>query len=286
MMLPASDCHVHSAFSHDGHYSMAELGEAAVSAGLDYITITDHADDCVFNDFSPDSLGKLSAQVGHVLEPYCDKTALYGDYIQAKEHLKGRTQLLLGVEIGGWNHDAEKGREIAARWPFDYILASIHNLKGQDDFYVLDYRKTNFPEIAERYIAESAELVRMGGFDALAHFGYFLRYMARDGLDVSKGFLSFEAQLTELFRLMIEKGIALEVNTSGVFYNFNDFIPSMKVFQIYRSLGGELVTMGSDSHTTSGVGAGLKDAREMLASLGYRCYTVFIKRKPVMLPLV
>lgn len=286
MSILLSDCHVHSIFSHDGHCTMDELAQAAQAAGLGYICISDHADDCVFADFDPDTMGALSAQVGHVLIPYSAKTGLYDAFLAARERSEGKVRLLLGVEIGGYNHDPEKGREIAALWPFDYVLGSIHNLKGRDDFYIYDYGDgSGFDMLAKDYLDECIQLVSMGGFDALAHLGYFLRYMARKGISVRDGFMPYTDRLTALFRLMRDKGIALEVNTSGLFYGYGDFIPSKEVFALYRALGGDLVTMGSDSHTAQGVGAGLKEARDMLASLGFRYYTVYQNREPMMLPL-
>lgn len=286
-MAALSDCHVHSIFSHDGHDSMDALAASAHEKGLAWLCISDHADDCVFGDFDPAAMGELSAQVGHVMEPYSSKTRLYDAFLSARDRAAGRVGLLLGVEIGGLNHDPEKARQIAALWPFDYILGSIHNLKGRDDFYILDYGDgSGFDTLARAYLDECIEMVQLGGFDALAHLGYFLRYMARSGLDVSRGFMPYEERLRVLFGLMRDKGIALEVNTSGINYGYSQLIPSKDVFALYKALGGELVTMGSDSHTAPGVGRGLEDARQMLASLGFKYYTVYQNRKPMMLPLI
>ncbi len=281
-----ADCHTHSIFSHDGHDSFDAMAEGALRAGLSILCVTDHADDCVFGDFAATSLDRLNAQVGHVLEPYCGKEDLYPAFLEAKERHAGKAELLLGVEIGGWNHDPEKGAEIAAKWPFDYILGSIHNLRGRDDFYIYDYGDgSGFPLLAADYLSECLELAEMGGFDALAHLGYFLRYMARRGISVEQGFFCCRDRLEALLRRLVEKGIALEVNTSGVFYGYPALIPDGEVFRLYRELGGELVTLGSDSHYAHKVGAGIGRAMEMLASLGYRYYTVYRERKPVMLRL-
>ncbi len=286
-MAVVSDCHVHSAFSHDGRESFDALAAAAAQKGLGWLCVSDHADDCVFADFDPDSMGQLSAQVGHVMEPYSSKTELYDAFLAARQRAEGKVGLLLGVEIGGVNHDPKKAAEIASLWPFDYILGSIHNLKGRDDFYILDYGDgSGFDALARDYLDECIQSVELGGFDALAHLGYFLRYMARAGLDVSRGFMPYEELLRVLFDLMRHRGIALELNTSGTFYGFGDFIPSKEVFRLYRSVGGELVTLGSDSHSAAGVGSGIADGMQMLASLGFKYYTVYRNRKPMMLPLI
>ena len=282
-----ADCHTHSDYSHDGHDPFDRMAEAAIRAGLGILCVTDHADDCVFRDFARTGLGALSKQAERLLTPYCSRRGLYPAFLEAKERFADRLELRIGVEIGGMNHDPEKAREIAACWPFDFILGSLHNLWDRPDFYMLDYGDgSGFPQLAADYLDECMELVEMGGFDALAHLGYFLRYMARDGLTVPEDcFFCQRERLETLLRRMIEKGVALELNSSGLRYGFPRLIPDKPVLALYRELGGELLTLGSDSHTADGVGKGLKEACEALASLGFRYYTVYRERKPVMLPL-
>ena len=56
-------------------------------------------------------------------------------------------------------------------------------------------------------------------------------------------------------------------------------LPTYDLMKLYRKLGGELVTIGSDSHDTKHLGTGVDLAEEMLKELGFPGVTVFIKRK-------
>ena len=48
---------------------------------------------------------------------------------------------------------------------------------------------------------------------------------------------------------------------------------------MYRSLGGELVTIGSDAHKVSDIGAGIKRGEELLRECGFKYITLFKERK-------
>ena len=68
------------------------------------------------------------------------------------------------------------------------------------------------------------------------------------GMHVS--FDGFEEEIAEIFRLIIPKGIGIELNTN----RGNTPLPDEKWLRLYRSLGGEIVTLGTDAHTPGFVG--------------------------------
>ena len=47
-----------------------------------------------------------------------------------------------------------------------------------------------------------------------------------------------------------------------------------------KELGGEIITIGSDAHTTKDVGAEYDKARELLKETGFKYFTTFTNRKP------
>ena len=69
------------------------------------------------------------------------------------------------------------------------------------------------------------------------------------------------------------------MNTSGV-DRCGDFLPSADIFRRFRELGGEIVTLGSDSHHVSTLGSGIQEARELLRAAGFSHYTLFRERVP------
>ena len=49
---------------------------------------------------------------------------------------------------------------------------------------------------------------------------------------------------------------------------------------MYKNLGGEIITIGSDAHRTEHIGYGFQDIPELLRELGFKCYTVFERQVP------
>lgn len=80
---------------------------------------------------------------------------------------------------------------------------------------------------------------------------------------------------------VIADGKGIELNTSGIRYKLNGFMPSCEIFALYRDLGGTIVTTGSDSHKPEHLGAYLRAAQNELASLGFDSFCTYEHRQPV-----
>ena len=85
--------------------------------------------------------------------------------------------------------------------------------------------------------------------------------------------------------LLIEKGKGIEINTGGYKAGLSEPNPCHDVLRRYRELGGEIITMGSDAHTTEYVAYRFADARDVLKECGFRYFTVFRERKAEFVPL-
>lgn len=91
----------------------------------------------------------------------------------------------------------------------------------------------------------------------------------------------FSGYFDEILKMLIRKGKALEVNTSGWSEEQGFLMPDKPVLERYHALGGRLVTVGSDCHTAEQVAKGIGPACELLAELGYDAFYYYEKRKPV-----
>ncbi len=75
--------------------------------------------------------------------------------------------------------------------------------------------------------------------------------------------------MAEVLRQVVSDGKGIELNTSGIRYGLGDFQPSREILELYRDLGGTVVTVGSDSHTPDHLGSYLRLAYRELAELGF-----------------
>ena len=259
------DYHTHTRLSPDGEVPLTDMAEAAVQAGLSELCVTDHYDLVDLEGSpTPDSYDWSPA-----LEQWRAAAARY----------RGRLTIRLGMEFGSANRFPERARITLDQPERDFVIGSLHNLtpeEGAKDFYFMDY---NAPEVCyaclDDYFGQMMRLAPLPDYDALGHIIYPLRYMCmRDGQTISLE--RYWDQIREILRSVVQTGHAIELNT----YNGRTLEDWMPVLAIYKEVGGELITVGSDAHRTENVGKGVPAAYELLSAAGFRYVTLYEKRKP------
>lgn len=86
--------------------------------------------------------------------------------------------------------------------------------------------------------------------------------------------------LTEILRQVIADGKGIELNTSCRRYGLKDTTPARAILELYRQLGGCVLTIGSDSHKPEHLGAYIREGRELLKDIGFREFCTFEKMEP------
>lgn len=265
-----SDYHSHSLVSFDGKFPMSDMAQAAVDAGLNELCITDH---CDFLD-----------ENGVPVRTYDWAKALDQFEAAVPFHSREGFSLRLGLEFGMPYLDPAAAERICSQPLLDFVLGSVHNQSpelGGIDFYFADYSTAAAcREALDDYFASLALLAETDFYDVLAHIIYPLRYMKpADGPVTLAG---YEERLEALLRTAIARGKGMEVNT-WCGRTLADWLPLLK---LYRSLGGEIVTVGSDAHAPGNVGKGIPQAFDLLREAGFRYVTVFRRRKPEFVPII
>ena len=90
--------------------------------------------------------------------------------------------------------------------------------------------------------------------------------------------------MAAILEQVIADGKGIEVNTSGIRYGMGDFHPARQVLELYRDLGGTIVTIGSDSHKPEHLGSYLRAAQAELAEIGFAGITTFRNMEPTLVP--
>ncbi|MGN0675879.1 MAG: histidinol-phosphatase HisJ family protein, partial [Oscillospiraceae bacterium] len=240
------DCHTHTQFSVDSDADINQMIEKACYIGLAAYAVTDHCecnrwyskehytddDTYQYYDFGTDFENSVSAVT------------------KLKEKYSGRLNLICGVEMGQATHEFDIAEKIISDSRVDFVIGSMHQLPKTEDFAFLEYDKMSLEEIydlAERYFLEIYKLCKWGKFDVLGHLTYNLRYIKGVGgidLDISR----FDEIIADSFKALIEKGKGIEINTSGFRQKYGDTFPSLKYVKLFRELGGEIISIGSDAH--------------------------------------
>lgn len=270
------DYHIHSVCSDDGRDPMPDMARASRYAGVSFLCFTDHVDLDYFESGIPDP------------DCFLNRRQMRAAYRQTLKAVPEGLKVFLGVELGEGNHDPARAKAIAASKEFDFVLGSLHNVRGMMDFYGLVYESEEYcKEMLDRYMEELLELSKLDFYDSMAHIGYPVRYLHRAGfMDMAINMRSYGSELTEIFKNLIQNGRGIEINTSGYRdEHIGGPIPSADVLRRYRELGGELITIGSDAHSVSQAGVGLRSGMELLRQLGFLYVTVYENRKPQFIKL-
>ena len=149
----------------------------------------------------------------------------------------------------------------------------------------MDFTDKDTDSLCKRYFAELYDIVKWGKFDVLSHLYYFIKYIAVKDLPLID-FTKYNAEISEIFKLLIETGKGLEVNTSCLpIRQYGRPVPNFEHLKMYRDMGGELITIGSDSHRGADIGTGIDETVELLKAAGFKYVASYEARKPTLRPI-
>lgn len=257
-----TDYHIHSEYSFDCETPVADICETAVLRGMKEIAITDHMDIYTNKPY------------GSILN--CRK--LYEELWKTKEQYAGRLKVLVGAEVGQPQVNPQEGRKFLQDYPLDFVIGSVHNMENDIDAYDLDYKVVDYHDVMNNYVDWLIAMARDFDFDVMGHVTYPSRYIYMQ-IGQRVDFREYYEKYRKLFRLLIENGRGIELNMSGIARGINETMPDMELLKLYRSMGGEIITVGSDAHIAAHVGLVSRQGYEMLLEAGFHYISTFEERK-------
>ena len=271
------DTHNHSQFSFDGKRTSVEASaRAAAEAGLGGICFTDHCDHYV---------PPMKASFENVVPEYFNVEEQQAEISRVQSLIGDRTRLLKGIEIGMYEKCHEQIRKVLDENSFDQIIASVHYIEKTDPYYGGYYDGKDWKQAYGTYLETIyREMKWLEDFDIMGHYDYIVRYASYPVTSIR--YRDFSDIFDEMFRYLIQEGKALEINTKSYEGHRGRMVElDNDVLLRYREMGGEIVSLGSDSHEPSRVGAGFTRHAAFLKSLGFRWTAHYESRRLIQLPL-
>lgn len=251
------DFHLHCRFSTDSEAEPEAMCEAALARGLTEICFTDHMD----LGFEDPSWFRF------------DPEAYFRELGAVKRAYEGRLKVRIGVELGLVPDDPALAREaeaLARGWPWEFIIGSTHlipiRIDGQS--CCVDpadptqaerswYRFGSVKELLSVYYETVLKnLEQFDCFDTLGHIDYMSRYVPKE-LGPYR-YEDHEAQIDAILQTAIRKGVAVEINTGGLYKGAGKTNPEARILRRYLALGGKKLSCGSDAHRPAHVGFGFE----------------------------
>lgn len=249
------DTHMHTRFSTDARMKLSEAAARGHELGLGII-VTEHMD---LDYPQPEAF-----------------TFDVDEYFRAYGPHRSDT-VLLGVEIGMRPDLVKENAALVGRYPFDYVIGSIHVIDRIDIYQEDFYRGRTKAEVYEQYFASMLTCLECYDFiDSLGHIDYIARYARFDDPELHYG--EFAAGLDAVMARLAADDKAMEINTRRL--DKSDTVAALlPIYHRFRQLGGRLVTIGSDAHTPRDIGKYFPVALDMAEACGLR--PVYYKdRKP------
>lgn len=244
------DYHIHSHWCRHASGRLDEYAAAAVAAGIDEVCFTPHIP---LPGFRPGFFNdRVRMDIGQ-----------FADYEQELALTRARFP---GLSIlGGIEADYIAGMEgfvegFLSEHELDFVLMSVHFVAGwpgESWAYELP-RDRPLERIYREYLRCVREGIATGLYDSVAHLDLIKQpdapflASARDEVD-------------QILGLCRERGMSMEVNTSGARKKIAESYPGPDIVRLALEAGVSL-TPGSDAHTPSQLGSGF----ELLDGAGRR----------------
>ena len=251
------DYHMHCRFSTDSEAEPEAMCEAALKKGLTDICFTDHQDlgfkDPTWFRFDPDA--------------YFEKLK------KVQKAYKGQLNVHIGVEIGLIPDNEKIGREaeaLAKDYPWEFIIGSTHQIPVKIGRKVLNIDPADPAEAVRSwyhfgstrklmdvyYESVLKNLEQFDFYDTVGHIDYMSRYVPEDLLPYR--YEDHAEQIDRILKKAIEKDIAVEVNTGGLYKGNHHTNPEDLIIRRYIAFGGRKLTYGADAHSPQYVGYGFE----------------------------
>ncbi|MBR3299674.1 MAG: histidinol-phosphatase HisJ family protein [Clostridia bacterium] len=264
------DYHVHTLFSGDSTATISEQLEAAARLGLEEICFTDHVDfDNPGANFAPANLASRRYMLRE-----------YGGSYEGVRIREGAE-----ISMAPFDECAAKTKAYLADFDADFIIGSLHVVDGVDVYYP-DYHRNKTQQTAYlKYVETILEsLPRFDFISVLGHYDFVAKFAPyedrRMRLDLSP---LIRHAFTGVFKTLVSMGKGIEINTSAW---RGEARWGLDVLKLYRALGGEFVTFGSDAHRSAVLGSRLDEAYELALEAGIPYYATFEKMQPTFRPIV
>lgn len=262
MKFKLIDHHMHTQASPDADPSltMEDYIEQAIALGLPGVMFTDHVD----YDFA-----------APIFEEQIDYEAYYANILRLRDLYS--FDIRMGVEMGYQPHLNERISQQLSKFPYDFVILSMHMCDGLD-LYNGDFFKGKTQEQAYQRYFETVlySVENFSDFEVYGHLDYIIRYGGFE--ERMYDFEYFKPIITQILNVIIKKGKGIEINTSGLRYGLGVTHPRLELLKLYKSLGGTIITIGSDAHYLKDYQAAFDLAVRLLVEAGFDSVTEFKQR--------
>ena len=269
------DYHLHTLFSGDCETPLKDIIESALSKGLKSICITDHNDLDLPGEPHMDDGTPISFDLdidAYIPEMQSLRESVLKDY---------NFDLRIGLEQGVMPSTCKKLADYSKVHPeLDFIIASTHIVDDMDPYYPEFWEDRDPMKCYMSYFETTLyNAENFSDYNVYGHLDYILRYgpcpKKKELVDI-KPFLEI---IEAILKAILDHGKGIEINTGSLYRGMDYSHPHTEVLKLYKELGGEILTFGSDAHDSIHIGHDFDAAADMARAMGFKYYCTFKNMK-------
>ena len=290
------DFHLHSCFSSDCDTPIQDIIRVASEKGLSAICLTDHYD----MDF-PDNPDGLSFELD--VDGLINMVRELRDVVSTQSYGSlegfGNLDVRVGLEQGVMPSTCSKLSSYSKEHRgLDFIIASSHVVDGMDPYYpeCWRYPDGSLKDVKTLYMKYFEDMLynvqHFDDYNVYGHIDYIFRYGPQNAPNdvfekvnsevfADKWFPVVKDIIHEILSTIIQKGKGIEINTGSLYRDLDYMHPHPLILSMYKELGGEILTVGSDAHDTEHIGYAFEEAVALAKSVGFKQLCTFERMKPV-----
>lgn len=250
------EMHMHTPLCKHATGQITDYADQAIRCGLAGITVTCHCP-------MPDGHSAQVRMAPEQFDAYLDMVA------DARARYAGRLDIRLGLECDYFPGYEGWIEQLLWKADFDFILGSVHP-------HLAEYREAYWMGDAVAfqhcYFEHLAQAAETGLFDSLAHPDLVKNYIGDHWNPAA-----MMGHLTGYLDRIARTGVAMELNTSGLYKAVPEMNPGPAILRAMRQRGIP-VTVGADAHSPRRVADGFPAAYDLLQAAGYSDVNFFEQR--------
>ncbi|MBR2216375.1 MAG: histidinol-phosphatase [Selenomonadaceae bacterium] len=279
-----TDYHMHFEYGSYAESWAQGFFDAAAARGIEELGISEHSH--TFPEFQELYYADLildDSPVGIFQRQWLKKNKFkytLDEYFAFMAKLKAKHAVKTGIEVCNFR-DQDKVRQILAAYSFDYIIGSVHFLKGwaYDSAEIKDeWERHPLEEIYEWYAEEVENLCASGLYDILGHPFNIRLFRYLPDFDVTP-------YLERVAKALKKANMAVDVNTGTRYrYPIAEISPYPDFLRLAEKYDLPIIT-SSDAHKPEDCGRFIAEAIEYAKECGYRESLTFSQRERTPVPL-
>ncbi|MDX8408925.1 MAG: histidinol-phosphatase HisJ family protein [Mariprofundales bacterium] len=270
-MQPLPDYHMHTPRCNHAEGSVADYAQAAITAGLDEIGFSDHSP-------MPELFDDNWRMRMEELDSYIDEV------VTAQQTFAGQLTIRLGLEAD-WRPGCESFvRQLAADYPWDYLIGSVHYLDNwafDDPDQRSHWDEVGVESVYLDYYAQLAASATCGLFDILGHPDLAKKFGHRPAAHAQPQVEAAEAAMLDA---VAASGTALEISSAGLRKPVGEIYPHPRIVAAAAARNIPFA-YGSDAHQPADVGYAQQACRQLLIQSNIHHICQFNQRQRQCLPI-